>query len=175
MAAMKFGTALILVTSLLGCTGVPKGLTPVSGFDVKKYLGTWYEIARLDHPFEKGLSNVSAVYTQRADGVIGVLNKGFDGQNDRWTDAEGRARFLGDESVGSLKVSFFGPFYGGYHIIALDRKHYRYAMVAGPTRSYLWILSRSKTMDESVYQDLISRAGAWGFDTKKLIRVEHDL
>ena len=164
----------MIATSLLGCTGVPGGLTPVSDFDVKNYLGTWYEIARLDHPFERGLSNVSAVYTLGDDGRIEVLNKGFDKQNDRWKDAQGKAYFLGDMSVGSLKVSFFGPFYSGYHIIALDRENYQYAMVTGPSRSYLWILSRSKALDEDIYMNLVSRAEEWGFDTKKLIRVKHD-
>ncbi len=164
----------MMATFFLGCTGVPGGLKPVSGFDMKKYLGTWYEMARLDHPFERGLSNVSAVYTRNDDDTIRVVNKGYDQSNDRWKEALGKARFLGDMSVGSLKVSFFGPFYSGYHIIALDREHYQYAMVTGPSRSYLWILSRSKTLDESIYQDLTSQAESWGFDTKKLIRVKHE-
>lgn len=164
----------MITTFLLGCTGIPEGLKPVSDFDVTRYLGTWYEIARLDHPFERGLSDVSAVYTLDDDGTIEVLNKGFDTQNKRWKEACGQARFLGDMSVGSLEVSFFGPFYSGYHIIALDLENYRYAMVAGPSRSYLWLLSRSKTLDESIYSDLVSRAEEWGFDTEKLIRVKHD-
>ena len=164
----------MMAAFLLGCSGVPGGLKPVSDFDAKRYMGTWYEIARLDHPFERGLSDVSAVYTLGEDGTIGVLNKGYDKQNRRWKDARGKARFLGDKSVGSLKVSFFGPFYSGYHVIALDREYYQYAMVTGPSRSYLWILSRSKTMNENVYMDLVSEADKWGFDTKKLIMVKHD-
>jgi apolipoprotein D and lipocalin family protein len=155
------------------CTGVPKGLVPVTGFEPERYLGKWYEIARLDHSFERNLSRVSATYTRADNGDILVRNMGFDAQSGAWKQVEGRARFLENESVGSLKVSFFGPFYGGYHIIALDRQHYSYAMVAGPSRSYLWILGRNTTLDESIYADLVARAQAWGFDTSQLIRVDH--
>ena len=157
-----------------GCTGVPKGLKPVVGFDPQRYLGTWYEIARLDHSFERNLSNVSATYTKKTDGSLGVLNRGFNTKSGTWKQIEGRARFLENDSIGSLKVSFFRPFYGGYHIIALDQENYGYAMVAGPNRSYLWILSRNKTLDESDYSRLVSQAAALGFDTAQLIRVEHN-
>jgi apolipoprotein D and lipocalin family protein len=157
-----------------GCTGIPKGLQPITGFESARYLGKWYEIARLDHSFERHLSNVSATYSEDCSEYIRVKNKGFNTKNGSWKQIEGRARFIGDESVGSLKVSFFGPFYGGYHIIALDRQNYDYAMVAGPKRSYLWILSRSKTLDEAIYAQLVSKARTWGFDTTELIKVEHD-
>lgn len=88
-----------------------------------------------------------------------------------WQAIEGKAKFIDDDMQGSLKVSFFGPFYGGYHVIALDKEAYQYAMVAGPNRSYLWILSRDKTMDENVYDELVSQAEKWGFDTSQLIKV----
>ena len=172
---LKFiGKALILTTAILGCTGVPKGLKPVSEFDGERYLGKWYEIARLDHSFEKNMSNVSAVYTEDKSGGITVLNRGYNEKTGEWKQIKGRARFIGDETVGSLKVSFFGPFYGGYHVIALDRENYGYAMVAGPNRSYLWILSRSTSLDETVLSDLKYRAAEWGFETTELIAVKHD-
>lgn len=156
-----------------GCTGIPKGLHPVTGFEPDKYLGRWYEIARLDHSFERDLIHVSADYAKRKEGGISVLNRGYNLKTEKWKAVKGVAYFTGSETVGSLKVSFFGPFYGGYHIIALDKKQYQYAMVAGPNRSYLWILSRDKSMDAGILSDLVSKAEQWGFDTDKLVYVEH--
>ena len=169
--ASIFGVAIFAA----GCTAVPKGLEPVTGFEPDRYLGNWYEIARLDHAFERNLSNVSATYTRGEKGDIRVKNRGFNAKTGAWKQIEGNARFLESDAVGSLKVSFFEPFYGGYHIIVLDRQNYGYAMVAGPSRSYLWILSRRKMLDESIYAKLVSQADAWGFDTPKLIKVEHTL
>ncbi|MFC1880380.1 lipocalin family protein [Thermodesulfobacteriota bacterium] len=166
---------LLLITSIaIGCTSVPKDLEPVDEFDGDRYMGKWYEIARLDHSFERNLSNVSAMYTAKEKGEIAVLNRGFDEKDGEWKQIEGKARFVGDETVGSLKVSFFGPFYGGYHIIELDRIDYGYAMVSGPSRSYLWILSRTTKLDEAIYLKLVNRAAELGFDTAGLIRVKHD-
>ena len=170
-----FGTLLLLTTSILGCTSVPKGLKPVTEFDGDRYLGKWYEIARLDHSFERNLSNVSAVYTMTDSGYIKVVNRGFNVKSDEWKEIEGKARFIDSNSIGSLKVSFFGPFYGGYHIIALDKENYNFSMVAGPNLSYLWILARTKTLDDVVYADLVSKAAGWEFDTSELIKVEHNL
>ena len=165
---------LVTTAAIIGCTSVPKGLEPVSGFDADRYLGKWYEIARLDHSFERNLSNVSAIYTAKEKGEIAVLNRGYNEKTGEWEQIEGNARFVGDESVGSLKVSFFGPFYGGYHILALDKEDYGYAMVSGPSRSYLWILSRTTELDEAIYSSLVTKATALGFDTTELIRVAHD-
>lgn len=158
---------------LSGCVGIPKGLAPVSGFDVNRYMGKWYEIARLDHRFERGLSRVSADYALANDGSVTVINKGYDAQKDQWKEIQGRALFVGSDTVGQLKVSFFGPFYGGYNVIALDKEHYQYALVCGPDRSYLWILARSTTLPESVLKELLTSAKNMGFDTDKLIFVAH--
>jgi apolipoprotein D and lipocalin family protein len=165
---------LVASATIAGCTGVPKGLEPVSGLDADRYLGKWYEIARLDHSFERNLSNVSAMYTAKEKGEIAVLNRGYNEKTGEWKQIEGKAYFVGDETVGSLKVSFFGPFYGGYHILALDQDDYGYAMVSGPSRSYLWILSRTTKLDETTYSRLVNKAAALGFDTTELIRVAHD-
>jgi apolipoprotein D and lipocalin family protein len=166
--------ALGMLAMLVGCTSIPEGLQPVSGFEVDRYLGKWCEIARLDHSFERNLSNVTAVYSLREGGGIEVLNKGYDKKKDEWREIKGVARFIGEKTVGSLKVSFFGPIWGGYHVIALDKENYRYSMVAGPSRSYLWILSRDKMLDPSIVAELVARARQWGFDMDKLIYVEHD-
>ena len=170
MLVILFLVALIVP----GCTGIPKGLQPVSEFDGNRYLGKWYEIARLDHSFERNLSNVSAIYTKKENGEIAVINSGYNEKTGEWKQMEGKARFIDDDTVGSLKVSFFGPFYGGYHVIALDREKYSYAMVSGPSRFYLWILSRTTSLDQDIYSKLVSKAAEWGFDTTKLIAVKHD-
>jgi apolipoprotein D and lipocalin family protein len=174
MTVKLISSALLLTTVLLGCTGVPKGLKPVSEFDGQRYMGKWYEIARLDHSFERNLSNVSATYAIDSAGVISVINRGYNEKTGEWKQIEGRARFIGDNTVGSLKVSFFGPFYGGYHVIALDKENYSYAMVAGPNLSYLWILSRSTSLDESILSNLTGKAAEWGFETSEPIAIRHD-
>lgn len=158
---------------LTACTGAPEGVEPVSGFELNRYLGTWYEIARLDHRFERGLSNVTATYSLRDDGGVRVINRGYDAEDGEWNEAEGKAYFVGDEDTGQLKVSFFGPFYGGYNIIELDKEGYRYSMVAGPDRSYLWILSREPDLDDAVLERLLAKAGELGFPLGELIMVEH--
>lgn len=158
-----------------GCAMTPPaGVKPVTDFDLNRYLGTWYEIARLDHSFERGLNNVSATYTLRKDGGVDVLNRGFDPSAPKWKQAQGKAYFTGDASTASLKVSFFGPFYGGYNVIALDTNQYAYAMVCGPSTAYLWILARTTTLDESILTALLDSAGKAGFPTGSILRVHHD-
>jgi len=154
-----------------GCTGIPEGIDTVTGFVPERYLGRWYEIARLDHRFERGLVNVTAEYARRADGDIEVTNRGFDPKEGKWREARGVAKFVGDPSRGRLKVSFFGPFYGGYNVVAVDPQ-YRWAMVVGPTRDYLWILSRTPQLDREALSSLINRAEAAGIDTDSLIYVD---
>lgn len=157
--------------ALTACTGVPKGVETVDSVDPGRYLGTWYAIARLDHSFERGLSNVTATYSPRDDGGIDVLNRGYHDEDGKWKQAEGKAYPLDEADWSRLKVSFFGPFYGGYNIIALDTD-YQWAMVAGPTRGYLWILSREPTLPEPIITELVAKAQAWDFDVDELIYVE---
>ncbi len=164
---------LACVYGLSACsTAPPTGVTSVSPFDINRYVGKWYEIARLDHSFERGLSDVSATYRPLEDGSIEVINRGYDSKGDKWKDATGRALFTGDPTHGSLKVSFFGPFYGGYHVIALDQEGYSWSMVAGPDRDYLWILAREKQIPEDVRAKLLAQAKQLGFATEKLIWVD---
>lgn len=155
------------------CTGLPKGATAVSGFELDRYLGTWYEIARLDHRFERGLTNVSANYTLRDDGGVKVVNRGFNTKTTEWDEAIGKAYFVDAPDVGRLKVSFFGPFYGGYNILELDIENYEYALVAGPDRSYLWILARSPDLAETTVQSLVEKARSLEFPVDELIYVSH--
>lgn len=167
--------ALILIClAVVGCAGTPEGVEPIQGFQVERYLGRWYEIARLDHRFERGLSNVTATYRPRDDDGIDVLNRGFDRKSGEWQEAVGRAYFVGDQDMGHLKVSFFGPFYGGYNIVALERDEYSYALVCGPNRSYLWILARQPKLDRAIVDTLVGKAKELGFDTDALIFVDHD-
>jgi len=162
-----------LVLSMTGCsTAPPEGLTSVTPFDVKRYLGKWYEIARLDHSFERGLTEVSATYSFKPDGSLEVINRGFNINKNEWKSATGRALFTGDQNKGSLKVSFFGPFYGGYHVLALDQTGYQWALVSGPDRDYLWILARGKVLNPAIRDQLVADAKKMGFATDKLIWVE---
>lgn len=158
--------------ALPGCAvSVPQGVQPVSGFDASKYMGTWYELARIDHRFEKGLTQVTATYRLNADGSVTVLNRGYDAAKQEWREAEGKARFLGQADEAALKVSFFGPFYGGYNVVSLDDQ-YQTALVIGGSLDYLWILSRSKTIPEAQRQALLEKAQALGVDLGRVIRVE---
>lgn len=166
-------TMLLILAFQSGCTGVPDGVQTVSGFELDRYLGTWYEVARLDHSFERGMSNVTANYSMRDDGGVSVVNRGYKVAKGKWSEASGKAYFVGDADVGQLKVSFFGPFYGGYNILELDKDHYQYALVAGPDRGYLWILARSRKLDQDVLSALVNKAESLGFPTDELIYVEH--
>ena len=137
----------------------------------RRYAGKWYEVARLDHSFERGLSDVSATYKVQADGSVQVINRGYNADREQWKEALGRALFTGDSNRGSLKVSFFGPFYGGYHVVALDEVDYRWAMVVGPDTGYLWILSRDKTLPPGGRERLLAQARQLGVKTDELIWV----
>ncbi|PPD34999.1 MAG: lipocalin [Methylomonas sp.] len=163
---------IIILMGVSGCTGIPEGVTPVSGFELNRYLGTWHEIARLDHSFERGLTDVTAEYSLRDDGGVKVLNSGFNSQENKRNQAEGKAYFLETPDVGRLKVSFFGPIYGAYNIVALDKENYQYVMIAGPNTDYLWILARQPTLDVQVLKSLVLQAHAWGFPTQDLIYLQ---
>lgn len=174
---MKKLFILLLTFSLFACQGIPENVTVVNGVDANQYLGTWYEIARLDHSFERGLEQVTANYSKNADGSIKVINRGFNTEKQAWREAEGKAYFVESPSndgtyAGKLKVSFLGPFYGAYNIIALDKNFYNYVMICGPNKEYLWILSRTQQLTYPIKQKLISQAKALGFATDKLIFVK---
>ena len=157
---------------LVGCVAAPEGVVPVQNFEADRYLGRWYEIARLDHSFERGLNNVTANYSLREDGAIRVRNRGFNVEDGEWEDAEGVARFVGSERVGHLKVSFFGPFYGAYVVFELEREQYSYAFVSGPSRGNLWFLSREPVVSDALKAQFVQAARARGFPVEELIWVD---
>lgn len=175
---MKKITFLTIILCSMGlflksCSTIPPGAVAVTSFDKEKYLGKWYEIARFDFRFERNLNNTTANYSVNADGTIRVVNRGFNYVTGEWKESVGKAKFVGDPTVAMLKVSFFGPFFGGYNVIALD-SDYRYALIAGASLKYLWILSRDKTIPEEIKSSYLKKARDMGFDTEQLIWVKHD-
>lgn len=161
----------IIVTS---CgSKIPEGVAAVTPFDAKKYAGKWYEIARLDIKQERGLNNTSAEYTLNENGTIKVFNRGYNQAEMKWEEATGKAKFADSPNEGRLKVSFFGPFYSGYNVVAIDPE-YKYTLVAGETLEYLWLLSRETTMPGNIKQDYLEKAKSLGYDTSALIWVEHN-
>ena len=148
-------------------------IEPVTPFDIKRYSGKWYEIYRLDHRFERNLSNVTARYKMRPNGTLEVVNRGFNTKKCKWNSATGTGKFRGATDVADLKVSFFWPFSGAYKVFALDRKNYRWAAIAGNNRNYFWILSRNPRLPASVEKKLLKQAASLGFNVNKLIKVDH--
>ena len=167
--------AVLLVSVLVvqSCVNIPKKATVIKDFDANRYLGTWYEIARLDHRFEKNMNNVIAQYKLNDKGNVIVRNSGYDTVKKEWKSADGLAKFRGERTEAALKVSFFGPFYSGYNVIALDSA-YKYALVAGKNLDYLWILSREKNIPDSIKSSYLKKANAIGYDTSKLLWVNQD-
>ncbi|MBL5979771.1 lipocalin family protein [Comamonas sp. NyZ500] len=142
-------------------------MQPVAGFDAKRYMGTWYELARIEHSFEKGLTQVSAQYSLNDDGTVAVVNRGYDASKKEWRQANGKARFLSDPCVAALKVSFFGPFYGGYNVVSLDDQ-YQTSLVIGNSLDYFWLLSRSKSIPEQQFRRLLEKAQSLGVDLSQV-------
>ena len=169
---VAWGLGALISLVLAGCVGMPDGVRPVTGFDLDRYLGTWYEVARLDHSFERGLTRVTAEYSLREDGGVRVVNRGYNPADGQWDEAVGKAYFVEDEDTGYLKVSFFGPFYGAYVIFELDQDDYQYAFISGPSTSYLWLLSRTPSVSPDVMNRFLERSAALGFDTDELIIVD---
>lgn len=170
------GISLALVAGailLKSCKTIPKGAVAVKPFDVNRYLGKWYEVARFDYRFEKNLNNTTAEYSLKDNGDIKVVNRGYDFVKNKWKEAVGKAKFVGDKKEAKLKVSFFGPFYAGYNVIAID-PDYKYALVAGKNLNYLWILSREKTIPASVKESYLQKARQLGYNTDELNWVKQD-
>lgn len=155
------------------CATLPQGVSAVKPFDVTQYVGKWYEIARLDFYFERNLSNTTANYSLNKDGTIKVLNEGYDYTKGNWKESNGKARFIGDPMEGRLEVSFFGPFFNPYTILALEGD-YEYALVAGSSLKTLWLLSRERTIPTEIKDRFIDIAQGYGYDTEELIWVEHN-
>lgn len=169
--------SLIVVIGIIilfnSCASIPQKAKPVENFEVNRYLGTWYEVARFDFRFEKDLDNTSANYTLDKKGNVIVLNSGYNFVKNKWSKADGLAKFRGDKNIAALKVSFFGPFYSGYNVIALDES-YQYALIAGKSLDYLWILSRTKELPDEIKTEYLKIAEEIGYDTSRLIWIKHD-
>lgn len=170
---IKFLIPLLVVLVLTSCTSIPDGVVAVSPFEKERYLGKWYEIARLDFRYERNLSNTTATYSLNDNGTIKVDNQGYHTKKEEWRQAIGKAKFVGDENVGLLKVSFFGPFYSGYNVIAVDDQ-YQYALVAGESLDYLWILSRTPQIPQRIKEKYLKKAASIGYNTDDLLWVQHD-
>ncbi|MEZ7526582.1 lipocalin family protein [Cloacibacterium normanense] len=168
-----FAIMAVVATIFTSCVGIPDGVTAVQNFNKDKYLGKWYEIARFDFRFERNLDNTTAQYSINPDGSIKVLNQGYNYVKKEWDSAEGKAKFVGSESEARLKVSFFGPFYGGYNVVDID-ENYKNALIYGNSTEYMWILSRNKTIDEATKKRFVEKAKKDGFDVSKLIWVNHN-
>ncbi len=178
----KFGSltylySLILSVLIMGCSPSKEMsaefIPVVQNFNLNRYLGTWYEIARLPHTFEKDLDKVTATYSLRKDGMIEVINKGFNTKSGEWKEAKGKARFKDKSGNAYLEVSFFWIFYGDYKVIELDTLDYSYAMITSRSKDYFWILSRAPKLDDEIYDSLIAKAQNYGFDISKIYKVVH--
>lgn len=167
----KLSVLMATLLSVACSVTLPKDVKIVDNFQLPRYLGTWYEIARLDHSFERGLDHVTANYSPRDDGGVKVINRGYNANKQQWQESVGKAYFIGSPQQASLKVSFFGPFYGGYNVIDLDDE-YQHALIAGPNRDYLWILSRTPTIDSQTRDRLVAVAKNYGFPVEDLIWVK---
>ncbi|MCU4677517.1 lipocalin family protein [Catenovulum sp. 2E275] len=173
MNQLKLNSFILSLCFLLfSCTNVPENITPVDAFKLKPYLGQWYEIARLPHSFENNLTQVTAQYQLNEDGSVKVINRGLNLCDNKWEQAEGVAKFVGEQNKGHLKVSFFGPFYGAYVIFELgplSNGQYQYSFVSGPNTDYLWLLARQPDVSEKIKQDFIKQAELAGFNTQNII------
>lgn len=166
---MRLLFGLLISSFLLGCSvKPPSDITPVINFELPRYLGTWYEIARIDNRFEKGLSQVSADYSLRDDGGVKVVNRGWNDKKQKWEQSIGKAYFVKSPQEGALKVSFFGPFYGGYNIIKID-EGYQTALVISDNKNYLWILSRTPKISQKKLEEYLSFAEENGFDRDRIM------
>lgn len=166
---MKKNALLILLLCMVcGCTKLTVDNSVVDSLDVNRYLGEWYEIARYDHRFERGMENTRAIYSMRDDGMIDVINTGVkDGER---KESKGKAKLTDTPAL--LRVSFFGPFYSDYRVMMLDAD-YQYALIGSGSDDYLWILSRKPSLTDTVKQQVIMEAQRRGYDTSKLIWVRH--
>ena len=171
---------LLLILSLffaLSCTNPSSQIdqTKVTKLDLSRYLGTWYEIARFPHSFERNLVGVTATYSLSGDGKIKVLNQGYKNSLDgELSVAVGKAKIPDELMPGKLKVSFFWIFYADYYVLELD-DNYRYAMIGSSTDKYFWILSRTPQLDSATYEMLLDKARKRGYNLSKLEKVPQRL
>lgn len=173
---------LMSILFLSACTGLPDNVKPIEHFSEENFQGKWYEIARLDHSFERDLEQVSANYEARDDGGIRVINRGFNSTTQEWKEAEGKAYFIDKRNTGHLKVSFFGPFYSSYIVFEqgpltlipssiTENNKNDYAFVSGYNTNYLWLLSRQPKVSEAIKTRFIQQATLLGYPVEDIIWV----
>lgn len=150
-------------------------LEVVQDFDLSRYTGLWYELARLENFFERDLVAVTAEYQKNEDGTIRVINRGYHPKKQKWKQSTASARKIGDPNEGLLKVTFFWPFSSGYYILDLDTENYDWALVTGDKRDYLWILSRKTSLPQETLDRLLQKAESLGFPTDELVWVDQTL
>lgn len=168
LAGIGAGAAILAFLSSCTKVSIPQKAKAVKPFNKDRYLGKWYEIARMDFKYEKGLSKVTAQYVENKDGSIEVINRGYDAKKDKWKESRGKAKLAGKATEARLKVSFFGPFYAGYNVIDID-PDYKYALVAGNDLNYLWLLSRTTSIPAQIKSRFLAKADAIGYDVSKLV------
>ena len=157
-----------LVAVVAGCVSGPKvDNTPVAALDLNRYLGEWYEIARFDHSFERGIERAKASYTLNEDGTIKVVNSGVKDGKPKTAIGKGKRT----DTPALLRVSFFGPFYADYRVMMID-EGYTYALVGSGSADYLWMLSRTRVLPDTTKSELLFEAKRRGYDTDKLIWVK---
>ncbi|HNQ20706.1 MAG: Outer membrane lipoprotein Blc precursor [Bacteroidetes bacterium ADurb.Bin035] len=166
---------LAVVILSLSCSKVtiPEGAQAYRPFDLEKYLGKWYEIARIDFKYESGLINTTAEYSLNKNGTVKVLNRGYDTLKNKWQEAIGKAKLVNENDIAMLKVSFFGPFYSGYNVISID-SNYNYALVIGESLDYLWILSRQPYIPDNIKLHYLTIAKKIGYDTNKILWISQN-
>lgn len=168
---MKYLVLVFSVFTFLSCKTIPKDVKPVAPFDIKRYSGTWYEIGRKDHKFEKGLIKVTATYVVDEKGKVRVTNKGYNVFSGKWKEVKGKAKLVNEGKEGRLKVSFFGPFYSPYTVIAIDAD-YENAMVIGKDKAFLWLLSKKPEMSGEIKQRYLQIAEEYKIKTDNIIWVK---
>ena len=177
MSVVRNGALVLLVLVAAGCGSANGGGPPlrtVGRVDLDRYLGTWYEIARYPNSFQEGCQATTATYSLRDDGDIKVLNACHEGSPDGPRDtAEGKAWVVDQKTNAKLEVQFFWPFSGDYWIIDLG-EDYEYAVVGNPDRSYLWILSRTTSLEQDALDGILTRVEGQGYDRAKLLWTKHE-
>lgn len=153
---------------------IPSHVHLLENFDVEKYTGEWYEIARFDFKHERHMKNVTANYTLQEDGSIEVINRGYHTKDEEWKEAKGKAMPNGKPGQSALKVSFFGPFYSGYNVVKISGD-YKHALVFGESRDYIWILSRTPQIPAATKKKFLEYAIEAGYDLERLVWTEHDV
>ncbi|MBN1879326.1 lipocalin family protein [bacterium] len=166
------GVGMIILGGSIVAAGHTDHIPVVTGFDIPRYLGVWYEIIRSDNSFERGLTHVTATYSLRNEGTFNVVNRGYKRKKGKWKTARAVGAYRPGSDRGEFRVTFFWPFGADYRIIELGSE-YEYAVVTSHSIRYFWILSREPSLDPGLLDDILDRAKGWGFDTSGFIRVDH--